>query len=479
MLASGGILALFLVLLAVTLHWYRITHVNKRPLRGDVFTYLRMAREIRRRRSLPKYLDFYYSGDPRGERLTIPPLLMVLLAPFSHFEYRKLVQIAFHIDLVIALIVFQTSYSLAGGHFIPALVASLVFLLTPSIAVTSASLTPRSLGLLFFLLFLILASCYVTSGNLICFCLGSLAVACMVLSQRMVTQIVVITSPVIVVCVWYFYRWNVSSLLLCVIVGMLLATLATGGLYWTILTDHVRRIILHSRYGDDMGRKCGFSHPLRLLKANPWVLFLAPAVLLQGEPGPSFIIFSGYSLGIIALAQLWYFGDGFSHMFFSAPLVAVLVCGELLVHPSAQMALAACGLFCFVIIMREYSALVDNKRIKSEWFSMFEFINKEKLEGRIFVLPNIACPELIYYTSLTIVSAGHGSNAMAFNKGEGKTLIKDLERTADFIHGNNIDYLLVETQKVPLDDLLTRLVKRASAARPIFEEGDLVLVKIG
>ena len=185
----------FLLLLVCALHAWRIARVNDQPTEGDAFTYLRVAREVRDQRSAFPELRFYYSGAV--ERLQLPPLLMWQLALFPRAGYRALMQLPMLTDLATAAIV------AAGGAWVLGLepgaagLAGLVMLLTPINATTTASLTPRPLGLLWFTLFGLAMARYGQDGAPAWIAVAAACAALALLSQRMVTQVLLILAPLV------------------------------------------------------------------------------------------------------------------------------------------------------------------------------------------------------------------------------------------------------------------------------------------
>ena len=126
-----GFILFFLGILVISMHYYRLRHVNDKPLWDDGFTYLRMAREIQKCRCLPSFLTYYFAGDDRGQQFTLPPLLMILLSPVAKFPYRYPIHTSFLLDIIAAASLALASRHLLNCDWCQALCAALVFLMTP------------------------------------------------------------------------------------------------------------------------------------------------------------------------------------------------------------------------------------------------------------------------------------------------------------------------------------------------------------
>jgi hypothetical protein len=115
---------------------------------------------------------------------------------------------------------------------------------------TCAFITPRSLGLLCFLFFLIWICEYFSTKSLLAMVLSVSSMALLLLAQRMVTQIIVIVTPLLVLFCWVIVGVDLLPVLYVVGGGFLLAFLLTGGKYKLVIKDHVIRLLLHARHGD-------------------------------------------------------------------------------------------------------------------------------------------------------------------------------------------------------------------------------------
>lgn len=445
MLFADALLALMAALVA-GVQAYRLCRVNDRPHLGDAFTYLRVAREIRGQGRLFPALDFYYTGE--REFLTLPPLLMALLAPLCGLPYRVLIQLPLILDLAIAWLIDLAGTTLLGLTDQQALLASLIFLLTPINAITGASLTPRSLGLLGFAALLFAYTGYLGDGRYGWLPVMALAVTFALLAQRMVTQIIVLLALPVAAAAAVLSVSGALWLIPAVAGGFAAAWAFTGGRYRAVIGDHLRRVLLHVRHGQQDRFTKEFGNPLQIVKANPWLL-LAGAVLLPGHGVSQVWLPSAlFLLGIVLLAVFWVFGNSVNHLFFGAPAAALLAAQQLPQTPSALAFGCAVALLCSWLIVREFR-VIARRRLSAPWLDCMGYIAARGWRGRALVLPWVSFPPLVYYTNLVMVASGHGSKAITYDRMLIKTNMNDGAFMADFITANQVEYLLVETSCMP------------------------------
>ena len=438
--------ALSLFILAV--HTYRIVRVNNKPLWGDAFTYLRIAREIARCRCIPDRLSFFRIGKDEVDRFTLPPLLMLLLAPFSRLPYRVMIQTSFLFDLLIAVMCFLTARLILHCTATQAAFASLIYLLTPITCFTTTSLTPRPLGLLFFLLFSVSVAFCLETGSWSAFFLAVASVTFLLLSQRMVVQIVFLVSPLVVGFLEISSHTG-AVILFSIVLGITGALLLTKGRYFVIIVDHFRRVLVHVRFGDQAAFKKKLGNPLEIIKANPWLLLLPLLLWQHGAFDYLSLIMLGYTMGVLILAEFWVFGNGINHIYFASPLVALLLVKNLQIGTEIAALMLCIGTASFYLVLRRYRVVADRRAISQDWLDCFAFINASRLEGTIMVVPSVACSPIVYYTGLNLLSSGHGSNAMVFNRLHLRKRMLDKGFIQKVVQDNGIDYILVETDKLP------------------------------
>lgn len=402
---------------------------------------------------MPEYLSFYSTGRNKPDQFTLPPLLMVLLSPFSNLPYRKIIHFSFIMDCLITLTIFLFLISVYQINIDRAVICSLIYLLTPINCTTTVSLTPRPLGLLLFLFFTVFTTMYFEDKQVLYFILSCFCITGLLLSQRMITQILVIVSPFVVLFYTIFYKYNMLFILFSVFMGIILALVITKGQYKKIFLDHYNRIKLHYIHGDQNNFSKKIGNPLRIIKANPWLLFLI-VILYPGFSFPeNMYVIVGYLFGIIILTELWIFGNGINHIYFTAPLISILLSSYIFSVSISHLLIIMFSIGCLIIVIREFSNM-KKEYIGKDWFDCFDFINNNKLKGYAMVLPTISYSPLIYYTDMNLISAGHGSKAMSFNRLYLKKNMIHPKDLKHFIEDLKPDYLLIEKDKFDLSSWL-------------------------
>lgn len=257
----------------LTLQVYRVLRVNARPHLGDSFTYLCIAREMRRQRTLFPRLEYCCTEQP--EALQLPPLLMAMLAPVARAPYVVAMCVPVVIDAMTAVLTAAVGHLVFGLEPSRAVLAGLVFLLTPINSIMTADLTPRSPALFWLTAFVAASTLFVAGGGV--GWLGAAAVAAMlaVMTQRMVTQILLLVSPFVAIGFSVTGRTGHAGVVIALVLGLALAWAITGGRYGQVIADHVCRIVVHARTGQQQRLRREFGRPRHIVKANPWLPLLA------------------------------------------------------------------------------------------------------------------------------------------------------------------------------------------------------------
>jgi hypothetical protein len=365
-------------------------------------------------------------------------------------------------------------HTLMNATLLQAVTASLIYLLSPINAFVQTQITPRPLGALFFLLFVAFFSIFMKNGSTQCLLFCPLWIALLLLSQRMVTQILVLGIPFIAIFLMICVDYRIAMHFLAVVAsGVLLAVVMTGGYYRTVFIDHYRRIIQHARHGDQTTFRKKLGNPLQIVKANPWMVVLGFLMLVHGAPDLYVAPIAGYLIISMMLAFFWVFGNSVNHVYFASPLGALLISKYLFLNLFETIILLATATGCLYLIYREYSVAVK-KQIDRQWFECFSFIRDREMKGAILVLPGIACPPIVYYTNLRLISAGHGSKAMEFNRLFLRENISNPAFIKKFVTENGVAWVLFEKSRLRLDVAL--ILKDVYPT--IFENEALCLLKM-
>jgi hypothetical protein len=469
-LASGLLFAI-----VAALHIYRIYRVNNGPHSGDAFTYLRLAREIRRQRRLFPEMVFYHTGE--REFLQLPPLMMALLVPFAKLPYSLVLNLAALLDVVTAVIVVVAGMSVFDLEPWRALLAGAIFLLTPINMVTAASLTPRALGLLWFVIFVLGATLHASEPGVLWFAVSAMAVTLAFLSQRMVTQIILLLVPLVTAGFWAAGVSGYGPMPLAVAAGFAGALLLSGGGYWRVITDHMRRVIVHMKVGQQQRFRREFGNPRHIVKANPWLLLLAASLVAGGDIDPRLWLSAAFVAGMLLLAIVWVMGNSVNHMFFASPFVAWLVANVLPDSPVWYLAVAIVGTISGVLVFREYRML-SATQIAAEWLDCFAFVRERRLEGRALVVPMVSFPPLIYYTPLVMISSGHGSKAVTFDRMQIRHQLNTPGFLARSVRDLGIRYLLVDLKTAAPELLAEGGAMRGQGFRQIYVNERVMVLEV-
>ncbi len=467
---------LFFALLFIIIQYYRVRFLTRVPLWGDTFTYLRIAREIALHKKIPSELDFFSRGNGQLDTFSLPPLLMLLLAPFSRLPYKFLIHFSTIVDIIIACVIATAAHLVFHCSISASIVATLIYLLTPKNCTTSLVLTPRPLGLLSLLLFVVSVSVYFQTGRIIYFALSTVSVSMLLLSQRMATQILFIITPFLILFYCFVQPIEAMYIGTSVFIGILITLIVTRGHYSIIIGDHVRRIFLHAKYGDQNTFRKSVGDPRRLVKENPWLLYTL-LFLFEPQPlvDPSMWPIISYLIGIVILSIVWIFGNSINHIYFSSPFVALCIVKMFPIGFMEAILLIVLGLLSFTKIMRVYK-VTKGRSINGDWLKCFEYIKEKALNGTVMVLPNISCPPIIYFTDLILISAGHGSGAMSFNRLFLQKNLLSQRFLKNFIIKSEVDYLLVDKEKFPIDSILGLNANGLVSAEVIFDNSQLCLL---
>ncbi len=458
----------------VVLQAYRIARVNAQPQLGDAFTYLRTAREMRRQRTLFPELCFYHTGE--REVLQLPPLLMALLVPVAELPYAVVLSLAAAVDLVTAALVAGAGHALFGLEPWRAALAALVFLLTPINTIMTASLTPRGLALLWLTAFVICMTVYVGGGGVGWVAAAAVAAALALLSQRMVTQILVLLTPLVALGFWLADYSRYGQLLSALVLGFALAWVITGGRYGAVIRDHFHRVLVHVRIGQQQRLRREFGNPVHIIKANPWLLLLAASLTLGPDMPAELWLAAAFVVGMLVLAVVWVMGNSVNHVHFASPFVAWLLAATLPAESPWLLAGALLALICVIIVWREFGVAIAS-HLSREWLECFAFIREQGLQGRALVIPRVSFPPLVYYTPLVMVSSGHGSKAITFDRLTIRQRLAEPGFIGTLVRELAVRYVLLDRLANPAGLPGIEAELQAGGFRTLFASGRVVLLE--
>jgi hypothetical protein len=264
---------------------------------------------------------------------------------------------------------------------------------------------------------------------------------------------------------------------LAVAAGFAGALLLSAGGYWQVITDHMRRVIVHMKVGQQQRFRREFGQPRHIIKANPWLLVLVASLVAGGHIDQRLWLSAALVAGMLLLAVVWVMGNSVNHMFFAAPFMAWLVAATLTDAMVWLALVVATGVASGVLVLREYR-LLSATQIPPEWLDCFQYIREQKLEGRALVVPMVSFPPLIYYTPLVMVSSGHGSKAVTFDRMQ----IRHQLNAPGFLDGLTRDlglqYVLVDVRNTSPELLAGDGVLRGAGYRQLYANGRVILFEV-
>jgi hypothetical protein len=261
-----------------------------------------------------------------------------------------------------------------------------------------------------------------------------------------------------------------------VVAGFIGALLFTLGGYWRVISDHLRRVVVHMKVGQQQRFRREFGDPRQILKANPWLLILVASLVAGGRLGPDLWLSAAFVAGMLLLAIVWVMGNSVNHMFFASPFIAWLVAAALPDGMPWLAATVAAGVVSGVLVLREFR-LRAATHIPQAWLNCFRFIRERGLQGRALVVPMVSFPPLIYYTPLVMVSSGHGSKAVTFDRMQIRHHLNAPGFLAGLVRDLDIRYVLVDIQNTAPDLLAEGGVLRGPGFRQLHADGCVILLE--
>ena len=301
------------IALITALHFsLRLPRLKVLPRGIDAQFHLLCASRFHRGRA-PKTVGKFVVGD----KYTHPPLLHFLL---SGFPERRRPQALFLLGVV-------ADYSLALAvyfvaiQFVPtpyALVASLIYCVTPASFIQSTSESARPLGALWYCLTILL----LPSQSILWMACAAVTTTLTLLSHKMATQTLVFTC--LILSPFLFTANPLFPLPL--VFGFGLALLLTKGGYLNVLADHIAFITFHLRYGSWNRKRKLPGSPKQLVKLNPYFFlpllgfWISPQMFLSGS-----ILMLAWYASVLVIFFVWFWGDSERYLMYSAVPTSILV----------------------------------------------------------------------------------------------------------------------------------------------------------
>lgn len=260
----------------------------------------------------PKKLGKFLVGD----EYTHPPFLHFLLSAFPE-QLRPMA--LFLVDLVADYCLALATY-FVGLQVVPeyyALVAALIYCVTPASFIQSTSESSRPLGVLWHSLTILLLS----SQNILLMVGAVVTTVLTLLSHKMATQTLFFTC--LLMAPFLFAANYLFPLPL--IFGFVLALILTRGGYVKVLRDHAAIIAFHLRYGSWNRRRKLPGSPIQLAKLQPYFflpllgLWISPTAFLSGNS----LLFAWYA-SVLVIFFAWLWGDSERYLAYAAVPTSIL-----------------------------------------------------------------------------------------------------------------------------------------------------------
>jgi len=314
---------LLIVAIAFAIRFYPSARMGAKSI--DNYYHLLAARQIRNEKGLPRRLNgFLVEGT-----YSYPPVIHLVLALLVSEAPEKTRKIPFLIapafdTLSVVLIYFFVAMLVGKAE---AVIAAVMYAVTPLLVIESIPISPRPLGALFLNLYMLLMFMYASTHNLWLFVPASVVcVPLVLLSHKMATQsmfFATIASSI----VFFFIDPMISAFGITALpAGVGFTFLVSGGFYKKVLRGHRAMLSYHFRHGDYRDEK-KFGNPLQIIQRWPWLAILALAAYLVGLSPPltaELLVPLIWGIILIALTLLWRYGDNYRYLVYAvAPLSIV------------------------------------------------------------------------------------------------------------------------------------------------------------
>lgn len=405
-------------------------------------------------------------------------------------------------DTLQVLLIFFVSYYLTQNLWLSVL-AQVMYMLTPMIALENSYLTPRSLGYLNLSLAILPLLMYHYNGQLVFFLVGLFFTTTLFLTHRFALQSFFFFT---LFSVFYFQSTEFIQALL---IGFFAALLITKGYYLRVLKGHlyniyfwtqnldfrfahqVRGVMKKETKTDWVGQVYSFLSvfsPIAVFGLDPWALsaFVYAGArylhILPGQPlydGLAAWVIFFYVLGVVVLKvkKLMPIGEGQRYMemstvpssFLAAYLFFQLLSTSYSLAAQILLAVLLVGNFALILIVQVKGVIQDrNRSITNDMTKVFDFINAQKKQMRIICVPHQNTTMTVYKTSAAVFVNADNEGLMNIQEVY-PVLTKSLKELATKY---KLTHALIKTGFTSLAEL------KLKSKQIVFESGDVLLVKL-
>jgi len=368
----------------------------------DTYYHLTAAKQIWNERKIPINLNsFLIKGT-----YSYPPLLHLIISPFVGKQKifpARFIGIIFDFSSIILLyyVIGQTL-----GYEV-ALIASLVYAMTPINIIESFSVTPRPLGWFFLNVFLLTTFFSISNFSILLLMISVSSVIGILLSHKMATQslfFISLSMGVIFLIIDYQVSFFILSSLT---LGIASTMIVSKGFYKKILYGHIVILRYFFRQGNIEGEK-KFGNPIQILQRIPW-LILFPIVFLFNDfidftSQNSFLIIWGMFFLIIPI--LWKFGDNYRYLVYGIIPLSVIFSEMILKLDYTVLVIIISSLLtlCFFRLAYFFKINKTHRIISKDLLSCFSYVNNNDIQ-RISIVPASLVYPASFYTNKQILGA--------------------------------------------------------------------------
>lgn len=428
-----------------------------------------------------------------------PPVFILLLSLFSKKSLEKHQGlIAPFFDAIQNILVFFIAIQLTNNIYI-ALLAQLIYTLTPVVALENSALVPRSIGYLMFSVAFYFLLIYTSSPVLWYVAVGFIFSVLTLLTHRFATQSLLFIS------VFFSILEKNLFYIIVFILSMLIATIISKKYYLRVLRTHITNIIFWSKNSSNRFAHQVYGHippaknpdlvgiiykllsklaPITLLISNVWVLsaFLFYILDIQGssvlEKMAVWVIFF-YILAILVLMikYLIPIGEGYRYLEMTQVPTSILSAYIFYTFFNSQYRIPSLIILTLllsfnlgVILLIQYKAIIKdkNRSLTKDMMDTFKFINKLKGTPRIMCLPHQITTMTAYNTKADIL-VGIDSHSVQY-MGDFYPILK--KSIPELTKKYDLDYLLLRESFAKLKDL------KIKKPKVVFKSGDISLIKL-
>lgn len=428
-----------------------------------------------------------------------PPVFILFLSLFSKKSLEKYQGlIAPFFDALENILVFFIAVQLTNNIYI-ALIAQLIYTLTPVVALENSSLVPRSIGYLLFSVSFYSLLLYSNSYGLVCLIIGLIFSVLTILTHRFATQSLLFISI-------FFTILEKNPVYFAVfVISIFVAIIISKKYYLRVLRTHITNIIFWSKNSSNRFAHQVYGHipptknpdlmgviykllsklaPVTLLISNVWIIsafllfFLDIQKTIILEKMAIWIIFF-YVLSVLVLMIKFLIpiGEGYRYLEMTQVPTAILSSYIFYTFYNSSYRMYALTIFVvflilnlLVILILQYKVIIKdkNRSLTQDMRNTFKFINKLPGIPRIMCLPHQVTTMTAYNTKADIL-VGIDSHSVQYMGDFYPVLKKPISYLA---RKYALDYLFLRESFAKLEDL------KLKNAKVVYKSGDTVLVKL-